>query len=131
MTEITENVRASILKVKQDLGLSNGDIGRRVDVTGAAVGRWFNGNSKSIKTGTLQAVLNLGHSNRPDPAARRNMIMEMAASIMADKVQHYINMIEQLKDQPEQKHTVDIIRCDLTRTKIALELIDEKMGCWS
>ena len=67
---------------------------------------------------------------RPDTGTRRNMIMEMAASIMQDKYESHAMIIEMLEEQNKKADTVAILKKEKKAMASAIKLMDERAGCW-
>lgn len=67
---------------------------------------------------------------RPDTIERRNMLMNMAASIMVDKIENHEWVLEQFRDKPDRQETCGILEKEIVEMQKAVELMDRLAGCW-
>lgn len=70
---------------------------------------------------------------RPDTGTRKNMIMVMAASIIADKIDYTECIIEQYEANGKNlthADTYNILKGRLVQMKDTLTLLDDNAGCW-
>jgi hypothetical protein len=68
--------------------------------------------------------------NRPDTGTRTNMIMEMAASIIASKMEYCQLVADASRDagkMAQQEAYLEKVR----EMSLALSIIDKNAGCWS
>lgn len=72
-----------------------------------------------------------GNIRRPDTGTQRNMIMEMAASIMASKAKQNRMIADMMRDKPERADTVAILDSQANEMDRAIELIDKLAGSWN
>jgi hypothetical protein len=70
---------------------------------------------------------------RPDTGTRKNMIMEMAASILHDKIEERQMILDQQVDNGKIEAGSDrwkYFNSTLVAMRDAIAMIDDNAGCW-
>lgn len=68
--------------------------------------------------------------HRPDTGTRNNMIMGMAASILADKIEYWTLIAQQYEAKDQLGSGIEY-RIRAQKAREALAFIDENVGCFS